>query len=244
MISGAVAANTGFLFKDRPFLERIALAAQHGFGAVEFHDEAQGETIDDVRAALREADLPLLGLNTRAGDTTGCAGIPGEVRQARADIDHAIETAHALGGRAVHVLAGKADDTVEAWATYRANLLHAADTAPNLTILIEPLSPVAVPGYLLPTVAKAASVVEFVGRTNVKIMFDLFHVAQVGDDIERTFADYRAHIGHMQISDPQTRHEPSPDLLRSVRRMGWTGSIGAEYDARGAVADSLDWMHA
>lgn len=44
-----IAANTGFLFKDRPFIERIAAAAAAGFDAVEFHDEAQRENLDDVR---------------------------------------------------------------------------------------------------------------------------------------------------------------------------------------------------
>ncbi len=34
-------ANLGFLWTDRPFLERIAAARAAGFSAVEFHDQAQ-----------------------------------------------------------------------------------------------------------------------------------------------------------------------------------------------------------
>lgn len=224
-----IAANTGFLFKDRPFLERIALAAEHGFDAVEFHDEAQAHSVEDVRAALREAGLPLLGLNARMGDTAGRAGVPGEEARAAADVDHAIETARALGGRAVHVLAGRTEGSEDAWTCYVNSLRHGADAAPDLTILIEPLCERAMPGYLLPSVADASRVIERVGRDNVRIMFDVFHVAGNGDDIAPTYRAHERLVGHVQIADPVTRHEPSAALLRDIRAMGWRGAVGAEY---------------
>ena len=236
-----IAANTGFLFKDLPFLERIGAAAEAGFAAVEFHDEAQRERPDDVRAALSDAGLRLLGLNARMGDTAGCAGVPGMERQARDDITEAIDTARALGGTAVHVLAGKPDDTEEAWATYRSNLLFAADRAGDLAILIEPLCGKAMPGYLLSSVARAASVIEWLGRSEVRIMFDVFHVVGNGDDIAATYRAYEPFIGHVQIADPRTRHEPSPALVRELRAMGWTGAVGAEY-VPAATDDPFGWM--
>ncbi len=239
-----IAANTGFLFRDLPFIERIGAAARAGFDAVEFHDEAQRETLDDVRAALRDAGLPLLGLNARMGDSAGCAGVPGEEAQARADIVTAIETAQALGGTAVHVLAGKPDTGESAWATYRENLIFAADKAAKhgLTILIEPLCAKAMPGYLLPSVARAAQVIETIDRPNVKIMFDVFHVAGNGDDIGATFSAHQHHIGHVQIADPQTRNEPGPQLVAQLRALGWHGAIGAEYVPTLQGSDAFAWM--
>ena len=257
-MSVMIAANTGFLWKDRPFLERIARAGEAGFDAVEFHDEAQGHDIADVRAALRDAGLPLLGLNARMGDTAGCAGIPGEDERAREDIDRAIETAAMLGGRAVHVLAGKTEETEEAWATYRANLAYACERArasrteaapDGLTVLIEPLSSTAMPGYLLNTVARAASVIEWVGAANLKIMFDVFHVRQNGDPIVETFARYRNHIGHAQLADPESRAEPPVEgddavgpLIAALRERGYAGSFGAEYVPAGTVKAGLGWL--
>ena len=239
-----IAANTGFLFKDLPFIERIGAAARAGFGAVEFHDEAQRETLDDVRAALRDAGLPLLGLNARMGDSAGCAGVPGEEAQARADIEAAIETALVLGGTAVHVLAGKPETGEAAWATYRENLIFAADKAAKhgLAILIEPLCAKAVPGYLLPSVARAADVIGTIDRLNVKIMFDVFHVAGNSDPIGATFSAYQHHIGHVQIADPQTRNEPSRELVAQLRRLGWQGAIGAEYVPAVEGTDAFGWM--
>ena len=259
-----IAANTGFLWKSLSFPERIARAGAAGFDAVEFHDEAQAHDIADVRAALRDAGLPLLGLNARMGDTAGCAGVPGMEGTAREDIDRAIETAAMLNGRAVHVLAGKVQEKVteseEVWETYRANLAYAAQRAAasrtpaapdGLTVLIEPLSARAMPGYLLASVARAASVIEWVGASNLKIMFDVFHVHSNGDDVVETYRACAPHIGHVQLAHPETRHEPPVDgehavgpMVSALRGAGYGGAFGAEYVAAGEVGDGLGWMAA
>ena len=259
-MSVMIAANTGFLWKDRSFLERIARAGEAGFDAVEFHDEVQTHDIADVRSALRDTGLPLLGLNVHMGDTAGCAGIPGHEDRAREDIDCALEAAVMLGGRAVHVLAGRTDDTEEAWATYRANLAYASERArasrtqaapDGLTVLIEPLSAKAMPGYLLGSVARAASVVEWVGAPNLKIMFDVFHVHGNGDPIAETFAQYRDHIGHVQLAHPETRAEPATSgkhavgpMITALRERGYAGSFGAEYVSADTVEAGLGWLEA
>ena len=102
-------ANTGFLYKELPFLDRIRAAAAAGFDAVEFHDEAQGADPAALAAALAETGLPVCGLNVRMGETSGCAAIPGAEAQARADIDAAAAVAEATGAGAIHVLSGKAE---------------------------------------------------------------------------------------------------------------------------------------
>ena len=62
-----------------------------------------------MAAVLAETGLPVLGLNTRMGDTSGCAAVPGAEAQARADIDAAVRVADAVGAGAIHVLSGKAE---------------------------------------------------------------------------------------------------------------------------------------
>ena len=258
-----VAANTGFLWKDHPFLERIALAARHGFDAVEFHDEAQWHDLDDVRRALAEAGLPLLGLNTRMDDTAGCAALPDMKEQARNDIEQAIETARTLGGRAVHVMAGKPPReggavVAEAMEIYRDNLRFACDraattktdAAPNgLRILIEPLCEAAVPGYAITSVAEAATVVRAVERPSLAIMFDVFHVRQADGDVLAAYAEHASMIGHVQLAHPETRAEPSVvghdavgSLVRSLRNAGYSRAFGAEYVPNGTVEEGLDWL--
>ena len=107
MNSFRFSANTGFLWTELAFVERIRQAGAHGFAAVEFHDEAQ----DGDRAALKQTlaatGLAVVGLNTRDGGTNGCAAIAEHSGRARRDIDDAIAVAEDIDAGAVHVLAGR-----------------------------------------------------------------------------------------------------------------------------------------
>ena len=248
-----IAANIGFLWRDRPFFDRIALAGRAGFDAVEFHDDAQRHAIDAVGSALQSARLPLLGLNTDMSGTVGRAALPEARQHARADIDRAIERARMLGGRAIHVVAGKAVVNVDTRATYVENLRYAARAAERhgLTVLIEPLSAAAMPGYFLSGFQQAADMIERTGMPNVRIMFDVYHVHQNGEPIAETFARFRGLIGHIQLADPVTRAEPPTTGPHAVDRMigelqerGYSGDFGAEYIPAASVEAGLGWLRA
>ena len=270
-----LSANTGFLFKDRPFLERIVAAGASGFDAVEFHDEWRGESDADIAAALRQAGrggvpLPVLGINARMGENAGTAAVPGDEERAREDIDEAVEAAARLGARAVHVLAGKVEDTPETERAYVASLAHACARAAavrtraapdGLTVLIEPLSERAMPVYPLRRAERAAWVIRAVARRldlagatgaeRLRIMFDLYHVRGEGDPILETFTRHAAMIGHVQISDPETRRAPRArgtdavgPLLRGLMERGYAGAFGCEYVPTGRTENDLDWRRA
>ena len=239
-----IAANLGFLWKGLPLTERIRRAEAAGFDAVEVHDDAQAGDLGEIRAALEAAGLPLLGLNARMGARSGCAGIPELEDEARADIDAAIAAARALGGTAVHVLAGVVPRGAKSLDTYRANLSYACERAGDLTVLIEPLSEAAKPGYLVSTVEQAAETVEAVGARNLRIMFDVFHVAQAGGEIVETYRRHAGMVGHVQIADPVSRAEPEGlgGVIAGLREAGYAGALGAEYVPSGEVEDRLGWM--
>ena len=82
-------ANTGYLWKELPFLDRIRMAARYGFHGVEFHDEAQKTDRAALKDVLAETGLPVYGLNVRMEETFGSAAIPGAGDQAKRDVDHA-----------------------------------------------------------------------------------------------------------------------------------------------------------
>lgn len=240
-------ANLGFLWKDRPFLERIAAARAADFPFVEFHDDAQREDAAAVKAAL--GGTPVVGLNARMGDTAGTAALPGEEETARADIAAAIETAEALAARAVHVLSGKTDDAGAADRLV-ARLTEAAYRAPDLVFLIEPISQAAMPGYFLNTPEQAAGIIERVGKPNVKIMFDCFHVQRAGGDVLPRFRAHVDMIGHVQIAGGFTRAEPDKGeldyrwLLPAFREAGYDGPFGCEYVPATTVEAGLSWRAA
>jgi hydroxypyruvate isomerase len=103
-----------------------------------------------VRHALAEAGLPMVALNTRPGDRArgefGLAALAGREAEARAAIAEAVAYANAVGAGAVHVMGGVAEGP-EAERVFVENLGFAGAEAGALTVLIEPINHVDVPGY-------------------------------------------------------------------------------------------------
>lgn len=238
-------ANSGYLWKERPFLERIRQAAAHRFDAVEFHDEAQREDRARLKAVLAETGLPVVGLNVRMGETLGCAAIPEAAEQAKRDIAEAIETAEDIGAGAVHVLAGKVAGE-NARSAYLAALRFALSST-NLTILIEPVCSEQVPGYFLKTVEQAGGVLSDIDHPRLKIMFDCYHVHCESGALLQNFRKHADHIGHVQIAAAEQRAEPFPGeldygvLIPAFRQAGYSGAFGCEYRPRGTTEDGLSW---
>jgi len=71
------AANCSMLFTELPLLDRPAAAKEAGFSAIEFwwpwpdQPVPADSVVDDFIGAIREADIPLIGLNFYAGDLAG-----------------------------------------------------------------------------------------------------------------------------------------------------------------------------
>ena len=230
-------ANTGFLYPELDFLDRIGAAARDGFDAVEFHDEGQRTDRAALKDALGEANLPVVGINVRMGDTAGCAAIPGMGDRARRDIDDAAELAADIGAGAIHVLAGRTDapGARDAYLDSLAFALGATDA----TILIEPLCRAAMSDYFLHSLDEAARIVDELGDPRARILFDCFHVeTEHGDTLARFRANVHR-IGHVQIASVPERAEPrsGPDagaldyaaLLPAFAAEGHRGPFGCEY---------------
>ena len=82
-------ANTGYLWKELPFLDRIRSAKKYGFHSVELHDEAHFEDLGDLKSLLKEVGLPVNSMNIRMGPSFGCAAIPDRQHIAQQDIREA-----------------------------------------------------------------------------------------------------------------------------------------------------------
>jgi hydroxypyruvate isomerase len=245
-------ANLGFLWAELPLIERVAAAKAAGFAAVEFHYpyEVPAATL---RAALDEAGLIALGINTRMGSRPGdfgLAALPGREAEARAAIDEAIAYAAAIGAGAVHVMAGKPESGGRARRTYLDALAYAASRAEaaGQVVLIEPLNPRDAPGYFLKTSEQAAEIIAELGRGNVKLLFDCYHLQIVEGDLTRRLERLLPIIGHVQIAGVPSRAEPDEGevayerLLPALDAMGYAGWVGAEYRPRGRTEDGLGWM--
>ena len=250
-------ANLGFLWTDRPLVDAIAAAGAAGFEAVELqwpHD------VDPalVHAAVAAEGVKLLAINTRPGDTAkgefGMGCDPGRAAAFRASVEEAARWNAAAGGTFIHVLAGMvAPGQLErARDTFAENLAVAAAIAAahGLVVLIEPMNPRDRPGYFYSRIEDAAEIIARVGRPNIRIMADLYHLAISEGDVTRKLERHVDLIGHVQIAAVPSRREPDegelayPHLFQTLDRLRYPGFVGAEYRPRGRVEDGLGWMTA
>ena len=244
-------ANLGFLWNDLPLPQAIRAAATAGFDAVECHWPFETPT-SDVVAALNETGLAMLGLNTRPGGEGefGLAAVPGRAVEARLAIDEAIRYAAAIGAEAVHVMAGLAPPQPDAFLTYLGNLRYACKQAAphSITILIEPINTVDVPGYYLHNTADAAGVIDAVDRPNLKLLFDCYHVAVSGGDVVGLLPEVASILGHVQFASVPDRAEPNggtldyAEVFAALDAIGWSRPLGAEYHPAGDIDVGLDWL--
>lgn len=218
-------ANTGFLFTDLPFADRLGAAAAAGFDGVEFHDEWRHADLPAIAAALHRLGLTMGSINVPMDKTAGRAALPGQEAAFMADLVASHDAADALGAPAIHVLAGKGDSDA---ATYRANLRRALDATDRL-ILIEPICPQAMPGYHLSRLADALDLAEALGP-RLRVMFDWFHIATERGEAAagKALLGHKRLIGHVQAASVPTRAEPGADLLQRFRQAGF-GAVGLEY---------------
>lgn len=247
-----LSANLGFLWQDRPLLERIDAAAAAGFRAVELHWPYDVPP-EQVRARCDDRGVALLALNTpidRARGEIGLAALPGREADFRTGFDRAAAYARDAGAPALHVMAGTLADGADrdaAAEAFAANLGWAAAAAPDLRLLLEPLNPVDQPGYFYSRTDEAAAMIDRVAAPNLAIMFDAYHVGVVGDDVLATLARHFPRIGHVQIAAVPTRAEPDEGsvdfraLFAALDRLGYGGWVGCEYRPRGDTDAGLHW---
>jgi hydroxypyruvate isomerase len=250
-------ANLGFLFSDRPDIERIAAAATAGFKAVEMHWPYQ-VPVSEMRSALTQSHVAMLGLNTPVGDTAagdfGLGALPDRESECQQAVDQAVSYGVAIGATAVHCMAGvvSPDEYQAAERTFVTNLKAAADKAAQagMVVLIEPINHRDKPGYFLHHIEQAAAIIDKVGRSNVKILFDCYHTQIMQGDLTWRLKTYLELIGHVQIAAVPSRAEPDEgeinylEICRTLDRLGYDGWVGAEYKPRGRTEDGLSWLSA
>lgn len=250
-------ANLGFLFSELPETERIAAAAAAGFEAVEMHWPYQVPA-SEMRSALARSKVTMLGLNTPAGNVAagefGLGALSGRESEFQQAVDLSVLYGAEIGASAIHCMAGivPEDAMARAECIFVENLTMAADKAARagLDILIEPINHRDKPGYFLHRIEQAATIIEKVGRSNIRIMFDCYHTQIMQGDLTRRLKSYLALIGHVQIAAVPSRAEPDEgeidyrEICRVLDRIGYDGWIGAEYKPHGRTEDGLGWLPA
>ena len=250
------AANLSFLFTDVPFPERFRRAADAGFSGVEYLFPYEWPA-RDVAKWLADAGLEQVLFNLPPGDWAagerGLACLPDRKGEFAESVELALDYAMALDCGRVHCMAGLRPAGVpeaELEAIYIANLRHAADrlATAGVTLMIEPInSRIDMPGYWLDSIERGFSLLDAIGRDNVKLQLDLYHAQIIQGDLARTMEANIERIGHIQIADNPGRHEPGtgeihyPYLFGLMDRLGYAGWVGCEYKPLTTTEAGLGW---
>jgi hydroxypyruvate isomerase len=250
-------ANVSILFKEVPFLERFGRAREAGFGAVEFWWPS-GEDLGEVEGAVRDAGLTVALFNFDAGDMPGgdrgLVSDPERQEQFRENVPVALELAGRLGCQRLNALVGlelPGLSREEQFGLARENVRYAADRAreSGVEVLVEAVNTFENGPYLLYTTEGAAEFVESVGRQNVKLQYDVYHMQRMEGNIVATLREHIGEIGHVQVADSPGRGEPGtgeinyPYVLGELEALGYDGYVGLEYNpTTQTTEESLAWL--
>ena len=249
--------NLSMLFREVDFVDRFDRAASAGFSAVEFWWPS-GEDLDGVQAAIRDSGLGVALFNFDAGDMPsgdrGLVSDPARREEFRENVPVALEMARSVGCRRVNALVGlelEGMDPDEQLDLARDNVGWAADRARQhgIEVMIEAVNTFENGPYLLATTGAAADFLERVGRENVKLQYDAYHMQRMEGNVVATLRDRIGRIGHIQVADSPDRGEPGTGELNyryifaALADLPYDGWIGLEYKPTGETTEeSFRWL--
>jgi 2-dehydrotetronate isomerase len=247
--------NLRWLFTELPMLDRYAAAARAGFRGVEVAFPYE-HAARDIAQRLEANGLKLVQILTPCDwerGERGIAALPGRETDFRTSVDVAIDYALQVGKPLIHAMAGNLTPSIDKGAareTFIANISYAAESAARegLTIILEPCCTARFPDYFYHRLEEAVDVIRAVGRNNVKLCFDTFHVQSEEGALTQRLEEVFPHVGHIQVGDVPGRREPGtgelrfPFLFETIGRLGWDGWIGCEFSPSTAdTNDALAW---
>jgi hydroxypyruvate isomerase len=240
------------MFKECPFLDRFAAAADAGFTWVEYLFPYE-HSPNAIAQCLTRHNLKLALFNAPPGDLAkgerGLACIPARQAEFRASLATALDYARATNAPRLHLMAGRVAGNRElALAAYKDALNFACDAAPDIDIMIEPLNARDAPGYLLDDFALAQHLIAELQRPNLKLQFDIYHRQLIHGEVTRGLETLMPITGHIQISSVPNRNEPTTGelddraILQTIEALGYAGIIGCEYTPAAGTLEGLGWM--
>lgn len=251
------AANVKWLFAGLPFEQRFEAAATEGFRAVEIPNPYE-QSPSQLRRMLESTGLEAVLVNSPQGPpgsptAGGAACLPGYAYEFQTGVERGLEYATEIGCSLLHVVGGRKPDgvsRVEAFAQYVRNITWAADRASStpVRVLLEMQNQRSAPGFVLRSQSEAAAVAKAVGGP-VGLLFDVFHTQVAEGDVASKFDEVRPLVDHIQIGDGPSRSEPGTGelawsfLLDRIRRSGYTGWFGCEFEPLGESVGVLQRLN-
>jgi len=227
--------------------DRIRLAARAGLAGVEFW-QWRNKPIEAIKAALDETGLPLAAFVSEPMAPLTDAARHGEYLDG---LRQSIDVARRLGAPVLIAQAGPVipdREPAEQRAALVEGLSRCADVlkGSGVVLALEPLNTlIDHPGYFLPSTTEGLDIVDEVGRPEIRLLYDLYHSAMMGEDIAKVLSNRLDRIAHCHLADLPGRHEPGSGsfdwraCVAWLEANGYDGFVGLEYQPTGDTADSL-----
>lgn len=216
---------------------RIRAAHAAGFSHAEFH-LWRDKDLADVAAALADTGVTLTGI---CADPRRSLVDPAQHDELFTAVRETIEAGRTIGQPPMIIASGFNREGVseaehfDAAVTALRKLAAMAENEGAL-LLLEPLnSRIDHPGMYLVSTPLGLDLVEAVGSASLRLLYDVYHSAVMGEDMAAVLAGRMHLVHHVQVADLPGRNEPGTGdldwagLIGSLRDMGYTGAIGLEY---------------
>jgi hydroxypyruvate isomerase len=233
------------LYNELPFSERPAAAKQDGISLIEFWDYRD----KNLDLLSRQLDKFAIRVSNISGNRYYGMVDPQEGQHFYNEISETIKIAARLGCPRIMLLVQKllADGRarqapVNLTGEQKIEQIIACGRAAgklaekwNSEIVIEPLnSKEDHPGYFLDSSSLAFRIIREISHPRVKLLYDIFHMSVMGEDILGDLEDHMNLIGYIHAADWPGRREPGSGEIRyrqifsHLKRLGYNGIIGFE----------------
>ena len=236
-----------FAEDDAPVPERVRRAARAGLDGVEFWGW-RAKDLDALGEAARAGGLEIVMMLVEPQVPIVDAVRLDEFERA---VEESARAAEALGCRTLVVASGETLPDVPAElqdAAIVIALRRGGEIAGRhgLTLLFEPLNDrVDHPRFFVTRTDHGLRLVEEAGSPHVKLLYDVYHSAMMGEDPGAPIQGKGDLVGHVHVADTNGRHEPGTGdidwaaALQALADAGYSGHIGLEYRPTGDTTASL-----
>jgi hydroxypyruvate isomerase len=238
---------------DIDFYDRIKIAGELGFDAIEFWNP-KGKDVSKIGR---------IAANNNISVAICCAKDPWKIRMnlpgniVMENIKDSIKLAKEMGCNSLIVLSGDVEGRVDSQKNILIeNLKRVSDiaTKENITINVEALNSIVDhKGYYLDSSYIGFEIMKSVGCDNIKLLYDIYHMQIMEGNIIENIKKNMQFIGHFHSAGVPGRNEPFngendyKNILKVIKESGYTKYFGLEYwptyDHKKSLKDVLEYLN-
>ena len=235
------------IYTEYPFLERIKIAAEQGFDAVEFWNW-DNKDVTAIKETSKEAGIEIGTFQSNRGGTLINPSNRGDFISG---IQESLAMANRMNTKKMFILTDELGDDrsvkfqfpdLSEEEKYKSVLDGLREIAPlaeaaGVTLVLEPLNNlVDHAGYWLKNSDVGFSLIQKVNSSNIRLLFDIYHQQVTEGNIIDRLTKNLDFIGHVHVADVPGRHQPGTgelnyaNILDQLRAAGYEGTVGLEFD--------------